>query len=90
MLICGHTHRQKFPKKGDLPYFNTGCCTRTRGITGIEIIENNIIMVEWRVRADQNGIVRIYRNVVRGPEPIENYDFNLHQFNEDSNEECDD
>lgn len=90
MLICGHTHRQKFPKKNDLPYFNTGCCTRTRGITGIEIIEDHIIMVDWRVRADQNGIVRIYRNVVRGPEPISNYDFNLHEFIEDSNDYCDD
>lgn len=80
MLICGHTHRQKYPKKNDLPYFNTGCCTRTRGITGIEIIENNIIMVDWRVRSDPNGIMRIYRNVMRGPEPIEHFDFNLHQF----------
>lgn len=88
MLICGHTHRQKFPKRGDLPYFNTGCCTRTRGINGIEIIDNQIIMVEWRVRADEEGIVRIFRNVVRGPEPIRNYDFNLNRFSNDINS-CD-
>jgi UDP-2,3-diacylglucosamine pyrophosphatase LpxH len=74
MLICGHTHRQKFPKNGELPYFNTGCCIRTRGITGIEIKNCEITMVEWRVVADDRGIVKIERIVVRGPEPIDRYD----------------
>ncbi len=74
MLICGHTHRQKFPKNGELPYFNTGCCIRTRGITGIEIENGKITMVEWRIVADDHGVVRIGRQVTRGPEPIEQYD----------------
>lgn len=74
MLICGHTHRPKFPKTDDLPYFNTGCCIRTRGIPGIEIIDGKILMVDWRVTANEQGILRMQRTVVRGPEPIDKYD----------------
>jgi UDP-2,3-diacylglucosamine pyrophosphatase LpxH len=74
MLICGHTHRQKFPKAEDLPYFNTGCCIRTRGISGIEIINDEILMVDWRTSSDEDGNLHILRTVVRGPEPIAKYD----------------
>lgn len=74
MLICGHTHRAKFPKQNELPYFNTGCCINTRGIPGIEIENNQIQMVDWRVAADADGTMRVRRTVVRGPEPIEKYD----------------
>lgn len=73
MLICGHTHRPRFPKKGELPYFNSGCCIHTKGITGIEITDGKIMMVDWRVRADHKGILHIERYVLRGPEPIERY-----------------
>lgn len=74
MLICGHTHRAKFPKKDEPPYFNTGCCINTRGIPGIEIVNDTILMVDWRIKADDNGIMCIERTVVRGPKPIERYD----------------
>lgn len=74
MLICGHTHRPKFPKNNELPYFNTGCCIHTRGISGIEILNGEIIMVDWRITADEDGIVRIERKVVRGPEAISKFD----------------
>lgn len=80
MLICGHTHRQKFPKVEELPYFNTGCCIHTRGITGIEILEGNILMVDWRIRADHEGALHIVRTVMRGPEPIEKYDCKNKKF----------
>lgn len=74
MLICGHTHRPKFPKPEDVPYFNTGCCTRTRGISGIEIVNGEILMVDWRIAADEHGGLQILRTVVRGPIPIEAFD----------------
>jgi UDP-2,3-diacylglucosamine pyrophosphatase LpxH len=74
MLICGHTHRAKFPKNDELPYFNTGCCINTRGIPGIEIVNNQIQMVDWRVVADDNGVMRVKRTIMRGPEPIDKYD----------------
>lgn len=74
MLICGHTHRAKFPKKEELPYFNTGCCINTRGIPGIEIRNNTILLVDWRIKANDQGVMSIERTVVRGPEPIDKYD----------------
>jgi UDP-2,3-diacylglucosamine pyrophosphatase LpxH len=75
ILICGHTHRPKFSEGKDLPYFNTGCCIHTKGITGIEIFEGNISMVSWRIRADQNGNLKVDRSIVRGPVPLGTYSF---------------
>ncbi|EGD47498.1 hypothetical protein Cpap_1688 [Ruminiclostridium papyrosolvens DSM 2782] len=83
MLICGHTHRQKFPKSKELPYFNTGCCIHSKGITGIEILEGKILMVDWRVRADENGVLQIERYVMRGPVPIDEFDMNSNHDYED-------
>jgi len=80
MLICGHTHRPKFPKADDLPYFNTGCCIRTRGISGLEIMNGEILMVDWRIACDDDGTLRMLRTVVRGPEPIEKYDCINHPY----------
>lgn len=80
MLICGHTHRPRFPQKKELPYFNTGCCIRSKGITGVEIKNNKIMMVDWRIKADLEGNLMIDRMVARGPEPIENFDFENHKF----------
>lgn len=73
MLICGHTHRFKFPKPGQLPYFNCGCCIHTKGITGIELVDDKIMLVQWRVQADENGVLRAVRNVLRGPKPISDF-----------------
>lgn len=73
ILICGHTHRPRFPKKNELPYFNTGCCIHSKGITGIEIIENKIMLIEWRIRADQEGSLHIERHILHGPEPLEKF-----------------
>lgn len=82
MLICGHTHRSKFPKHGELPYFNSGCGVHTKGITCIEIVNNEIMLVEWRIRTARDGILRVERQVVRGPQAVENYDLKKYQFNE--------
>jgi UDP-2,3-diacylglucosamine pyrophosphatase LpxH len=73
MLICGHTHRMKFSKPGKLPYFNSGCGINTKGITGIEIVDGCIMLVQWRVQANQDGLLETKRRVIRGPEPIVNY-----------------
>lgn len=73
ILLCGHTHRPRFPKKGGVPYFNTGCCIHTKGITGIELAGGKLCMVDWRMRAEDDGRLRISRTVVGGPISIENY-----------------
>lgn len=75
MIICGHTHRPKFSEKTELPYFNTGCCIHTKGITGIEIAGGKIMLVNWRVKAESDGNLRIEREITRGPVPIEEYQF---------------
>lgn len=76
MLICGHTHRPKFPRNNEVPYFNTGCCIHSRGITGIEILDGMIMLVEWGIKAGRDGVLKIRRKVIRGPEPIEKYNKN--------------
>lgn len=73
MLICGHTHRLKFPKEGELPYFNIGCCVHTKGVTALEIVDGKIMIVQWRVSADEDGSLKIRRMVIRGPERMEHY-----------------
>ncbi len=70
MLIMGHTHRPKFSEKGDLPYFNTGTCVHPRNITGIEICNDQIQLVTWRVGIQDDGILQVQRRVIRGPRKI--------------------
>lgn len=74
MLICGHTHSFKYPKNDDLPYFNTGCCVYPTTITAIELKNNTIQLVRWRVLANDEGILRVVRINLGGPDPIEKFD----------------
>jgi len=73
VLIVGHTHRPKFPKQDELPYFNTGCCIHPRNITGLEIENNQISLIEWRISPDDSGSLRILRRVIRGPRPLSDF-----------------
>lgn len=66
-IICGHTHRPKLSKIGEIPYFNSGCCIHPRGINGIEIFDGKIMLVDWRVRPDKKGTLRISKKIIRGP-----------------------
>ena len=74
MLICGHTHRIKYPKNNELPYFNTGGCISPASITGIEITGGFIQLVRWRTTANEDGVLQIQKQVLRGPDPIEKFD----------------
>lgn len=73
-LICGHTHRERFPRGHDAPYFNTGSCVFPNYITGIEIENDQIALVTWRVIPDANGYLRVGRKVVAGPRPLADFD----------------
>ena len=73
MLIAGHTHRPKFPKENELPYFNTGCCIHPRNITGLEIENGAISFIEWRIIPDETGSLQIKRSVIRGPRQLTNF-----------------
>lgn len=73
IIICGHTHRPKFPDPGEPAYFNTGCGMHPRGITCIELIYGKLIMVTWRVHSKKDGTLFIKRTALKGPVPISEY-----------------
>lgn len=73
-LLCGHTHRFKFPTDKNVPYFNTGCGIYPASITAIELTEGMIRLVRWKEIAGEDGVLRIKRETMRGPEPIESFD----------------
>ncbi|MFO8069017.1 MAG: serine/threonine protein phosphatase [Alkalibacterium sp.] len=73
-LICGHTHRFKFPKDKNIPYFNTGCGIYPSSITAIELTEGMIRLVRWKEYVNNKGFLYIKRETMRGPEPIEAFD----------------
>lgn len=73
-LICGHTHRPKYPWARDLPYFNTGSCIYPTSMTAIEIAAGLICLVRWHVVPDEEGTLRVQRQVLRGPDPLEKFD----------------
>jgi UDP-2,3-diacylglucosamine pyrophosphatase LpxH len=73
ILICGHTHRPKFPHVGEEAYFNCGCCMHPRGITCLELMYDQIILVNWSVATKRDGSMYIKRTAVQGPESIEHF-----------------
>lgn len=72
-IICGHTHRPKFPKPDEPSYFNTGCCMHPRGITCLELIDGQITLAGWRMHSRADGILYVKRTILQGPEPISNF-----------------
>jgi UDP-2,3-diacylglucosamine pyrophosphatase LpxH len=70
ITIAGHTHRSRFPDKFEVPYYNDGSCVHPRCITGIEIVNGEIILVKWGVTCDQAGVLKIERKVIEGPRRI--------------------
>lgn len=73
-LICGHTHREKFPRPGQMPYFNSGSCVYPSHITALEIENGSIALVRWRVDPNEDAILQVTRRVMAGPEPLSTYD----------------
>lgn len=69
-LICGHTHRIKYPLKGELPYYNTGCCIYPDSMTAIEIENNELTLVRWNIRPNEEGVLCVRRNQLYGPSPL--------------------
>lgn len=74
MLICGHTHRYKFPRPSDLPYFNTGCCIYPSSLTAIEIENEAVTLVRWKTTVGLEGNLQIVREVIHGPSPLATFD----------------
>jgi UDP-2,3-diacylglucosamine pyrophosphatase LpxH len=73
MLVAGHSHRTMFPKPGETPYFNDGCCVHPRHITAIEIEAGLITLVKWSVEARPDGILQVQRKILAGPYSLSEY-----------------
>jgi len=73
MLIAGHSHRTMFPKPGETPYFNDGCCVHPRHITAIEIEAGLITLVKWSVEARLDGVLQVNRKTLAGPYQLSDY-----------------
>jgi len=73
MVICGHTHRFKYPKEKELPYFNTGCCIYPTTVTAIELEKGIIKIVRWKIKTDKDGNLGVDRKIIRGPDPVEKF-----------------
>lgn len=73
MTIVSHTHRPRFSRPGDIPYFNTGSATRPRRVQAIEILGGSISLVEWHIRPTPLGILQVKRKIVDGPKALSKY-----------------
>lgn len=73
MTIVGHTHRPRFSYPGQIPYFNTGSATRPRRMQSIEILGGSILLVEWRIRPTNLGVLQVKRRVIEGPKALGKY-----------------
>lgn len=73
MVIAGHTHRPRFPKPNELPYFNDGSCVHPHAITGIEIEKLQISLVKWHTITKQDGTLQIVKSILDGPQSILEY-----------------
>ncbi len=68
--IIGHTHRPRFPEKGELALFNDGSCVHPRCITGIEIEHGNITLIKWQISTTEDGVLKIIKILLEGPKKL--------------------
>jgi predicted phosphodiesterase len=80
IMIIGHTHRPKFPRENEPSYFNAGCCVHPRNITGIEIVNGKISLVDWRIRPNKEGKLRISKRHIKGPSNIKEFMYISDQY----------
>lgn len=75
-VIAGHTHRPRFPKKHEIPFFNAGSGVHPRSITGIEIENNCISLFKWQINTTKEGILKIEKELLEGPQNIKDFSLN--------------
>jgi UDP-2,3-diacylglucosamine pyrophosphatase LpxH len=73
LMLCGHTHKERFPKKHKPPYFNDGSCVHPRWITCIEIADGKIALVRWRIKPNKKGHLVVKRTVLKGPKQLDHF-----------------
>jgi predicted phosphodiesterase len=74
MIICGHTHRPRFPDPGDIPHFNDGSCVHPHSIIGIEIVDLKIALIKWyehtNEKTNKKEMVKVF---LEGPIGLEKF-----------------
>jgi len=73
MVICGHTHRPRFPGPDEIPLFNDGSCVHPKSITGIEINNFEISLVKWHLTTDDGSSKKIIKTILEGPVSLKKY-----------------
>ena len=73
ITIAGHTHRPRFPKPGEIPFFNDGSCVHPRSITGMEIEQGEISLIKWQISTSEDGTLKIVRVLLEGPRKLKDY-----------------
>ncbi|GAA3634263.1 metallophosphoesterase family protein [Flavivirga jejuensis] len=73
LTIVGHTHRPRFPKTGDIAFFNDGSCVHPRSITGIEIEHGKISLIKWHIATKEDGTLQIVKTILEGPRKLIDY-----------------
>ena len=74
MVICGHTHRPRFPDPGELPHFNDGSCVHPYSIIGIEIVNLQISLIKWHEHFNEKKQKKeIIKEILEGPTCLEKY-----------------
>jgi predicted phosphodiesterase len=73
ITIVGHTHRPRFPKPGDIAFFNDGSCVHPRSITGIEIVHGKIALIKWEIYTKEDGTLQIVKTILEGPKKLIDY-----------------
>ena len=73
MVICGHTHRPRFPDPGDIPHFNDGSCVHPDSIIGIEIFNLKIALVKWYQITNEDQTVKIVKTILEGPTDLKKF-----------------
>lgn len=73
MIICGHTHRPRFPDPGDIPLFNDGSCVHPDSIIGIEIKDFKIALIKWHYTLNEKKERKIVKTCLEGPENLNKY-----------------
>jgi len=76
ITIIGHTHRPRFPKPGEIPFFNDGSCVHPRSITGIEIENGKLSLIKWSIDTKKDGTLQVKRTLLETPETIASYSIN--------------
>ena len=73
MIICGHTHKSRFPEVGKGTYFNDGSCVMPYSMSSIEICHGMIMLVKWSMYVKEDRSLFINRKIIAGPNKLEHY-----------------